>query len=191
MHLHSLLASVFLFIATLSSAFVIPDSLPQFPTNSTPDIIKRQQSSIPYGLIITHCNRPGVVALTFDDGPYIYTGQMLETLSQHGARATFFLNGVNKGNIEAFPGVVQRALNEGHQLGSHTYVFEPITLTLFITQRTPCSSRILSQSTEQIFLIFFEYFIFQRRHSFELNGVQTMKANHIHFLDGTIPPSAP
>lgn len=65
---------------------------------------------------------PGVVALTFDDGPYIYTSQILETLSQHGARATFFLNGANKGNIDSYPEILQRAIDEGHQLGSHTYV---------------------------------------------------------------------
>lgn len=127
MHLQNLLVGVFLSIASLSSAFVIPDDLSQFPAPHAADFVKRQQSPIPYGIIITHCNSPGVVALTFDDGPYIYTGQMLDTLSQHGARVTFFLNGVNKGNIEAFPELVQRAVNEGHQLGSHTYVSQSIT----------------------------------------------------------------
>ncbi|KAJ5272763.1 Glycoside hydrolase/deacetylase beta/alpha-barrel [Penicillium angulare] len=121
MHFKNLLVGVFISIASLSSAFVITDNLAQFPSLHAADITKRQQSPIPYGIIITHCNSPGVVALTFDDGPYIYTGQMLDTLSQHGARVTFFLNGVNKGNIEAFPELVQRAVNEGHQLGSHTW----------------------------------------------------------------------
>jgi peptidoglycan/xylan/chitin deacetylase (PgdA/CDA1 family) len=65
------------------------------------------------------------VALTFDDGPYIYTAQMLDTLSAHGAVATFFLNGVNKGSIDAFPDLVLRALSEGHQIGAHSSVPQP------------------------------------------------------------------
>ncbi|KAJ5937251.1 hypothetical protein N7454_004906 [Penicillium verhagenii] len=102
---------------------LIPSSSPDLlPTNHHLNATKRQASPIPYGLIITHCNIPNTVALTFDDGPFIYTSQMLETLSKHNARATFFLNGANKGNIDVFQDVVKRSLAEGHQLGSHTYV---------------------------------------------------------------------
>lgn len=126
MHLRGLLTIVFLSIC-LSSAFVIPQSSTQFaPTdhflNATLNATKRQWSPIPHGLIITHCNVPNTVALTFDDGPFIYTSQILDTLSKHGARATFFLNGVNKGNIDSSYDLVQRTFAEGHQLGSHTYV---------------------------------------------------------------------
>ncbi|KAJ5129288.1 Glycoside hydrolase/deacetylase beta/alpha-barrel [Penicillium bovifimosum] len=78
-------------------------------------------SALPYGAVLTHCTVPGTIALTFDDGPYIYTAQILDTLAQHGARATFFLNGRNKGSIDAFSDLVLRAYEEGHQLGSHTY----------------------------------------------------------------------
>lgn len=122
MHLRGLLTTVSLSIG-LASAVVIPQTSPQFlPTDDFLNVTKRQGSSIPYGLIITHCNVPNTVALTFDDGPFIYTGQILDTLSKHGARATFFLNGVNKGNIDSSHDLVQRTLAEGHQLGSHTYV---------------------------------------------------------------------
>lgn len=116
MNFHVLLTTVLLFIASLSCASAIPLIPNDF------NVTKRHQTPIPYGIIITHCNMPGVVALTFDDGPYIYTSQILETLSQHGARATFFLNGANKGNIDSYPELLQRAINEGHQLGSHTYM---------------------------------------------------------------------
>ena len=37
-------------------------------------------------------NRP-VIALTFDDGPSIYTSHILNTLQQHGGRVTFFVTG--------------------------------------------------------------------------------------------------
>ncbi|KAJ5653147.1 hypothetical protein N7490_000150 [Penicillium lividum] len=120
MHLGGLLTTVFLSVG-LSSAIVIPQpSTVPAPTDHL-DLTKRQMSPIPYGLIITHCNIPNTVALTFDDGPFIYTGQILDTLFKHGARATFFLNGVNKGNIDSFHELVQRTISEGHQLGSHTW----------------------------------------------------------------------
>jgi multisubunit Na+/H+ antiporter MnhC subunit len=125
MHLGGLLTTVFLSVG-LSSSIVIPrSSTVPAPTNDL-DLTKRQVSPIPYGLIITHCNIPNTVALTFDDGPFIYTGQILDTLSKHGARATFFLNGVNKGNIDSFHDLVQRTISEGHQLGSHTYVHNSV-----------------------------------------------------------------
>ncbi|KAJ5776047.1 uncharacterized protein N7511_001058 [Penicillium nucicola] len=83
-------------------------------------------STIPFGISITHCTVPGTIALTFDDGPFIYTPQMLDTLSIHGARCTFFLNGQNKGSIYAFPDLVQRIFAEGHQIGSHTWNHLPL-----------------------------------------------------------------
>lgn len=90
--------------------------------NTMVNITQLNSSDLPVGAIITHCNTPGTIALTFDDGPYIYTSQLLDTLAEHGVRATFFLNGHNKGSIDAFPEVVERTLAEGHQIGSHTFV---------------------------------------------------------------------
>ncbi|CAL5872446.1 uncharacterized protein PFLUO_LOCUS6710 [Penicillium psychrofluorescens] len=78
-------------------------------------------SQVPIGAVIDHCIVPGTVALTFDDGPYIYTPQILDTLSQRGARATFFLNGVHMGNIHEYTDVMRRTIAEGHQLASHTW----------------------------------------------------------------------
>jgi peptidoglycan/xylan/chitin deacetylase (PgdA/CDA1 family) len=93
----------------------LPPFIPQLP-----DKRYNQTSDLPFGTILTHCSVPGTIALTFDDGPYIYTAQILDTLAQHGARATFFLNGRNKGRIDQFPDLVRRTHQEGHQLGSHT-----------------------------------------------------------------------
>ncbi|KAJ5645414.1 Glycoside hydrolase/deacetylase beta/alpha-barrel [Penicillium longicatenatum] len=139
MHLRGLLAAVSLLIG-LSSAIVIPhSSTPFVPADHFLNATKRQGSHLPYGLIITHCNVPNTVALTFDDGPFIYTGQMLDTLTKHNARATFFLNGVNKGNIDSFPELVRRTLAEGHQLGSHTWghlSLDTLSYNEIITQMT-------------------------------------------------------
>jgi peptidoglycan/xylan/chitin deacetylase (PgdA/CDA1 family) len=82
----------------------------------------KRQSSIPFGSVISSCTVPGTVALTFDDGPYIYTDQLLDILESNGVVATFFVNGQNYGAIADYASTVQRAASAGHQIGSHTYV---------------------------------------------------------------------
>lgn len=77
----------------------------------------RQAGSVYFG-----CTTPGTVALTFDDGPFAYTDQVLDTLANAGMSATFFLNGQNWANINDYAATVERMDNEGHQVGSHTYV---------------------------------------------------------------------
>ncbi|TXK72417.1 polysaccharide deacetylase family protein [Paenibacillus sp. N3.4] len=60
-----------------------------------------------------------VIALTFDDGPHPeYTAQILELLKQYDAKATFFVVG-NK--VKLYPDVLNRTLQEGHELANHTY----------------------------------------------------------------------
>jgi len=60
-----------------------------------------------------------VVALTFDDGPYSpYTEQILDILKEYNVPGTFFVVGEN---VEKYPELVRRMVNEGHQLGNHTY----------------------------------------------------------------------
>jgi cellulose synthase/poly-beta-1,6-N-acetylglucosamine synthase-like glycosyltransferase/peptidoglycan/xylan/chitin deacetylase (PgdA/CDA1 family) len=59
------------------------------------------------------------LALTFDDGPDPeWTPQVLDILKAKHVPATFFVIGAN---MEAHPGLVQRILNEGHEVGNHTY----------------------------------------------------------------------
>ena len=43
----------------------------------------------------SHCNRPGVFALTFDDGPSQYSWGLAKSLKDQGIKATFFINGNN------------------------------------------------------------------------------------------------
>ena len=59
------------------------------------------------------------VYLTFDDGPEpTVTPWVLDTLAQHGAKATFFCLGRN---VESHPQLFQRLRDEGHALGHHTW----------------------------------------------------------------------
>jgi peptidoglycan/xylan/chitin deacetylase (PgdA/CDA1 family) len=83
-------------------------------------VVEQRQSTVPIGTPIRSCTVPGVIALTFDDGPHIYTEQLLDTLAAAGLRATFFLNGDNRGYIYDYNATVERMINEGHQVASHT-----------------------------------------------------------------------
>lgn len=59
-----------------------------------------------------------LVALTFDDGPSIYTPQYLQILKEHNAVATFFNLGEE---IASNPEVSKQIVESGNQLASHTY----------------------------------------------------------------------
>jgi peptidoglycan/xylan/chitin deacetylase (PgdA/CDA1 family) len=59
-----------------------------------------------------------VVALSFDDGPALWTPAILDLLAEYGARATFFVVGRY---VDERPDLVARAAREGHELGNHTY----------------------------------------------------------------------
>lgn len=63
------------------------------------------------------------MALTFDDGPSPYnTPSVLATLAQYGIKATFFLVGVN---VQSFPALARRIVDEGHELGNHSVYHSP------------------------------------------------------------------
>lgn len=76
-----------------------------------------EDRAVNYGVLITKCRIPGHVALTFDDGPSVYTEELLNTLASWGAKATFFVTGYNLAGNEW---LIRRIVNEGHQLASHT-----------------------------------------------------------------------
>jgi len=59
------------------------------------------------------------VAITFDDGPDPeWTPKVLDILKTYNVKAAFFLVGVN---AEHYPGLVRRIVQEGHEIGNHTY----------------------------------------------------------------------
>ncbi len=58
------------------------------------------------------------VAITFDDGPSRYTSELLDGLRARGVRATFFLVG---SCVDTYPELLPIMVQDGHQLGNHTY----------------------------------------------------------------------
>jgi peptidoglycan-N-acetylglucosamine deacetylase len=62
-------------------------------------------------------NEP-LIYLTFDDGPHPEaTPFVLDELGKYNAKATFFCIGKN---VERYPDIYQRILDEGHATGNHT-----------------------------------------------------------------------
>lgn len=68
------------------------------------------------------CNNPlereKKIAITFDDGPGIFTLEVLDLLKKYDVKATFFCIGKN---IETHPEIVKQIVAEGHLVGNHSY----------------------------------------------------------------------
>jgi cellulose synthase/poly-beta-1,6-N-acetylglucosamine synthase-like glycosyltransferase/peptidoglycan/xylan/chitin deacetylase (PgdA/CDA1 family)/spore germination protein YaaH len=77
-------------------------------------------TQIPSSYVITRAgDHPGLVALTFDDGPDPeWTPRILDVLKREGVPASFFIIGENG---QANPELVRRIVREGHDIGNHTF----------------------------------------------------------------------
>ncbi|RFU61156.1 polysaccharide deacetylase family protein [Peribacillus glennii] len=58
-----------------------------------------------------------VVYLTFDDGPSVYTHQLLDILAKNKVKATFFMI---DGNMKNYAGQVKRLVKDGNYPGLHS-----------------------------------------------------------------------
>ena len=98
--------------------------------------------TLPGGYVIQrYGSHPGLVALTFDDGPDArWTARLLDILKAKHAPATFFVIGQN---MQKRPDLVRREVADGHIVGNHTWTHPNIgevpptavTLELNATQR--------------------------------------------------------
>ena len=69
---------------------------------------------------------PGLVTLTFDDGPSgLYGGRLLDILARYRVPATFFVVGER---AEARPDLVRRMVAGGHSVQNHAYTHDRLTL---------------------------------------------------------------
>jgi peptidoglycan/xylan/chitin deacetylase (PgdA/CDA1 family) len=116
------------------------DATPAGP--STQNVPRPLKGPITYTGDIYDCAENNVVALSYDDGPYNYTAQLLDLLRRYNFHATFFITGNNngKGGIDLtapYPNLIKRMIAEGHQVASHTwshYSLSNITHDLRISQ---------------------------------------------------------
>ncbi|KAF9135882.1 hypothetical protein BGW39_010697 [Mortierella sp. 14UC] len=77
---------------------------------------------------VSKCKMPGVVAYTFDDGPYLYNDQLLSILQKKNVTATFYLVGQMVNKTLQQQGSLKKMLEHGHQLASHTYTHSNLDL---------------------------------------------------------------
>ncbi|KAF7327367.1 Carbohydrate esterase family 4 protein [Mycena kentingensis (nom. inval.)] len=75
------------------------------------------------------CSVPNTVALTFDDGPYIYGPLLCDSAAKFGAKLTFFMNGANWACIydDQYVQNILRILKDGHQIATHTWSHKDLT----------------------------------------------------------------
>lgn len=109
-----------------SAAAPNSSNLSPFPPLDYLESLPRPElGSVPYGQVITTCQVPGTIALTFDDGPWMYTTDLLDLLEREGVHATFFVCGSNMARDQitgyGHPAVLRRMFSAGHQIGSHTW----------------------------------------------------------------------
>lgn len=62
----------------------------------------------------------GKVYITFDDGPSVYTDEILDILKEYGVHATFFVCGTGDTD-SSLKHVYKRIVDEGHTIGMHSY----------------------------------------------------------------------
>ncbi|KAF9091968.1 hypothetical protein BGX23_004760 [Mortierella sp. AD031] len=106
--------------AVFTAAFVFAVPINLLESNTEPQ--KRSGATV-----VTRCTIPGTIALTFDDGPFLYTNGLLDILHSRAVKATFFFNGNTYGRIEDFAASVKRAYQDGHQVASHTWDHKDLT----------------------------------------------------------------
>lgn len=64
-------------------------------------------------------NRDMKIALSFDDGPHPeQTEDILSILNKYNVKATFFVVGQN---ADYYPDILRQVVEEGHEIGNHTY----------------------------------------------------------------------
>jgi cellulose synthase/poly-beta-1,6-N-acetylglucosamine synthase-like glycosyltransferase/peptidoglycan/xylan/chitin deacetylase (PgdA/CDA1 family)/spore germination protein YaaH len=88
-------------------------------------------------------HRQGLVALTFDDGPDpVWTPRILDVLKAEKVPATFFVIG---DNALTQRGLLHREINEGHEVGNHTYTHPNLA------EATPAETALELNANQRLF----------------------------------------
>lgn len=110
---------------SIGTLLIPPVKNPKLDVNEGPEYSHRQPISTDftklYPKVIIRQGDPKIkaLALTFDDGPdFRFTPKVLDVLKKYKIKATFFVVGMQ---IEKYPAVFRRMIQEGHAIGSHSY----------------------------------------------------------------------
>jgi len=86
---------------------------------------KEQVSALPPSATPPAAKPKRRIALTFDDGPHkSVTPMILDILKKKGGKATFFVLG---NRVEYYPEIMQRIVDEGHEIGNHSWNHSELT----------------------------------------------------------------
>ncbi|KAJ6577578.1 hypothetical protein B0H19DRAFT_1370735 [Mycena capillaripes] len=75
----------------------------------------------PLANVYTQCVSQGIVAFTFDDGPYKWMKNISDLFTKAGGHCTFFVNGNNWDCIYNHVQDIEYTYQAGHQIASHTW----------------------------------------------------------------------
>ncbi|OBZ86142.1 Peptidoglycan-N-acetylglucosamine deacetylase [Choanephora cucurbitarum] len=125
-------AAFTLAMATLAMGAPVTSTDANTENYSAPAPVEAPTGSNVQDGVYLSCNRPGVFALSFDDGPYQYSWDLAKSLKEQNITATFFINGNNWVNVETdsvetsdgqktYMEVIAHYKEMGHEVASHTY----------------------------------------------------------------------
>jgi peptidoglycan/xylan/chitin deacetylase (PgdA/CDA1 family) len=93
------------------------------------------------------CTKPDTMALTFDDGPESATESHINYFTKKNIKVTFFFIAKNLLDPDRLV-VAKKALNEGHEIGNHTYDHLSLTEILKSKSRVETLKQQLISSSE-------------------------------------------
>ncbi|KAF7375302.1 Carbohydrate esterase family 4 protein [Mycena sanguinolenta] len=127
--------------------------------------------NMPKAAVYSGCTAPKTVALTFDDGPWIYQNVISDMLDSKGAKGTFFMNGNNYECIYGHPPVERllKTFNSGHQICSHTWDHRDL-VTLNATQIRAEADKMDSKEISTFTETFLDFYVAAL---FKILGVNT------------------
>lgn len=159
-------------------------------------------SAVPFGLQIYSCTTPGVIAPGFDDGPWIYSEDILNRyatcgnvlaiseltkttsrMEAAGFKATWFINGANKGNIYDYNSTLQRMVSMGHQIGSHTWSHKDLAT---LTADGVRQEMTLLEDAMMNILGYFPYYMRPPFLSLNANALSVLKDLEYHVIIGDL-----
>ena len=139
--------------------------------DSSNGFIKTEQfTALPSSYVVQRTgDRPGLLALTFDDGPDPrWTPAILDILKQENVPATFFIIGKNG---QAYPELVRRIADEGHaNRQSLVHTSEPRRNPLSLTELELNATQRLIESEVGRSTVLFSSALLRRRGSRQAAG---------------------
>ncbi len=122
--------------------------------------------------------------LTFDDGPYPNTGEILNVLCATQVKATFYLT---VKNLERQPSeqfrLVKRMIDEGHALGNHGYDHDPMTRKGYRNSSINAVKQDFIVNSEKLTRLFYgNWFIFPGFTSARLPGDGRFMKDYVNMI---------